>query len=579
MLNYISVRTTLTPLLFLSLSGLLAALPGRADTLTLAPAYYNVDAQKHLILVNKKPVDLQIESGEQNSHLTLDQTYTFTKPLQTPTTRTGYEAAYDGTRYAVYFTDLPILSVSTRDSIQDTPSIAAKLTLVDGSGQTLTADLGIEYRGGFSQTYPKKSYELSFWQDSTGDKSRDVRLLGMRSDNKYNLQALYNEPLRVRNKSSHELWQEIHQPTYLAQEPEAKSGIALQYVEVFVNGAYRGIYALTERVDRKQLKLKKYSNGITGELYKGDDWGPAVTFSGLPDFDNGSETWGGFEYKHPDEKIDWTNLHGFVGFVRNSPEREFLATYQQKFNLRNAVDYYLFMNLLRADDNRGKNLYIARYKQGEPYFYVPWDLDGVFGNGWDGSNVNVTNDLLSNGFYDRLWQDRTANGFRATLRTRWAELRQTIITEEHILDKFRANQDLLQRNAVYEREQLAWTGFAPAEMNTQLDYTANWLANRLRFLDATFGAPFDIITATPVAAANRLMLYPNPSSDVITVETGATGPTELTLRDLTGRLVLQTTLRGSKPRLDVRQLPKGLYLATLSASGQLAPRTARVVIN
>ncbi|WP_019946833.1 CotH kinase family protein [Hymenobacter aerophilus] len=574
------MRKNFTLVLFLSLGGLLAATPGQADTLTLAPAFYNIDTQKQLILLNRQPAAAQIEPGEQNSHLNLDQTYQFTKPVASLTTRTGYEAEHDGTRYAVYFTDLPILSITTRDSIQDTPSIAGRLTLVDGQGQTLTADLGIEYRGGFSQTYPKKSYELSFWQDSTGAKSRDVRLLGMRSDNKYNLQALYNEPLRVRNKSSHELWQEIHQPTYRAQEPDAKSGIALEYVEVFVNGTYRGVYALTERIDRKQLKLKKYSNGITGELYKGDDWGPAVTFSGLPDFDNSSEIWAGFEYKHPDEQIDWTSLHGFVGFVRNSSEREFLATYQQKFNLQNAVDYYLFLNLTRATDNTGKNLYIAKYKQGEPYFYVPWDLDGVFGTGWDGLNNNTTTDLLSNGFYNRLWQDRTANGFRATLQTRWAELRRTILTEEHILGKFRANQSLLQRNAVYEREQLAWADFAPATMATQLDYTSTWLTNRLRFLDGAFGAPFDIVTATaPAVVAGRLAVYPNPTNDFITVETAGNGPAELQLRDLSGRVVLQTTLHGAKPRLDVRQLPKGLYIATVRTAGQSAPRVARVLIN
>lgn len=574
------MRKTFTSFLFLSLSGLLAATPGHADTLTLAPAFYNIDAQKHLILLSRQSAAQQIAPGEQNSYLDLDHTYKFTKPVVSLTTRTGYEAEHNGTRYAVYFTDLPILSVTTRDSIQDTPSIAGRLTLVDAQGQALTADLGIEYRGGFSQTYPKKSYEMSFWQDSTGVKSRDVRLLGMRSDNKYNLQAMYNEPLRVRNKSSHELWQEIHRPTYLAQEPEAKSGIALEYVEVFVNGTYRGVYALTERIDRKQLKLKKYNKGITGELYKGDDWGPAVTFSGLPDFDNTSETWGGFEYKHPDEQIDWTSLHGFVDFVRNSSEREFLASYQQKFNLQNAVDYYLFLNLLRAGDNTGKNLYIAKYKQGEPYFYVPWDLDGVFGTGWDGANTDITNDLLSNGFYDRLWQDRSANGFRATLRARWTELRQTILTEEHILGKFRANQGLLQRNAVYEREQLTWAGFAPAAMAAQLDYTASWLTRRLRFLDATFGAPFDVVTAAaPAGVTSRLAVYPNPATDFITVETTGNGPAELQLRDLSGRVVLQATLHGARPRLDVRQLPKGLYIATVRAAGQAAPRMARVLIN
>ncbi|OWP64626.1 hypothetical protein CDA63_02380 [Hymenobacter amundsenii] len=568
------MRRTTTALCCLVLSGLLLRTStATADTLTIAPTYYHIDQQKHLILINKKPAELN-GNGASNEYLNLDGTYTLSRPIGQISTELAYQAERDGIRFSVYFTELPIIRITASQPIQDTPSIYARLSLAEPNGTVTESALGIEFRGGFSQSYPKKSYELSFWQDSTGAASRDVRLLGMRNDNKYNLQAMYNEPLRVRNKVSHELWQEIHQPYYRLQEPEAKSGIALEYAELFVNGEYQGVYALGERIDRKQLKLKKYSNGITGELYKGSEGAAGTTFSGLPDFDNTSETWGGFEYKHPEEQTDWTNLYNFVDFVRNSSDQEFFSTYQQKFVLRNAVDYYLFLNLVRATDNTGKNLYVAKYKKGEPYFYVPWDLDGVFGTDWKGEVSTTTDDLLTNGFYDRLWQDCSATGFRATLRTRWAELRQNVLTEDHILTKFRTNNNYLMQNSVYEREQLAWSDFHPVP--DQLAYTASWLSSRLRYLDATFGAPCSVLTANSPAANPAVRLYPNPTTDALRVEAGTAATTDFCLRDLRGQVVLQTTLRGPLHQLDLRHLPKGLYVATLRDEQHVT--TARVML-
>lgn len=540
-----------------------------SDTLKIAPAYYHIDHGKRLILINQRLTDLLASGQSPRQYLALDQVYAFASPLTSIATNKAYPARQGSTAYTVYFSRIPVVHISARDSIMDTPSVYARFTLTEPGGRTTEAGLGIEYRGGFSQSYPKKSYELSFWADTLGAVSRDVSLLNMRTDNKYNLQALYNEPMRSRSKTANELWQEIHQIYYKAAEPEAKNGISAEYVEVFLNGSYMGIYTLTERIDRKQLKLKKYSNGITGELYKGSGWDGATTFDSLPPFTNASDTWGGFEYKHPEELIDWTRLYSFVDFVENSSSSDFYSTYQQKFHLGNAVDYFILLNLLRAGDNTGKNVYIAKYKQGEPYYFVPWDLDGVFGNDWNGSPIGLSFDVLSNGFYDRLMQDCSATGFRARLRTRWAELRTNVITQEHILARFKANTTYLASNNAYTREQLAWSGFRQ-DSTQQMTYLADWLRNRLSFLDASFSQQCATVTATTTPRTTTLTLYPNPTSDFLTVEAGV-GTVQVLIRDMSGRVVLQTTTTSRQP-LDVRHLSKGLYLVTLQTSAAVATK-------
>ncbi|RZL13486.1 MAG: hypothetical protein EOO62_07970, partial [Hymenobacter sp.] len=361
--------------------------------ITINPLFFHPDSAKNILLINASMQQLVATATANDSVRGLvsgGRQYTLLHPVAKLSTRTSYQAASRGTVYTVYFTQVPVLALRTRHQIVDTPSVYAHLVLTDTTGIKAQSATGIEFRGGYSQSYLKKSYELSLWADTLGASSQDLSLLGMRTDNKWNLQAMYNDQARVRLKVANELWQDIHQLYYKAQEPSAQSGIKLAYTEVFINDSYQGIYTLTERIDRKQLKLKKYSQGIKGELYKGTGWGAADAYLSVPPFANTSVTWGGFEYKEPSEVTDWTNLSSFVNFVVNSSDNNFYSQYQSKFNLANAVDYYLFLNLMRATDNTAKNLYVAKYKANEPYYYVPWDLDGVLGNDWSGANVNIT---------------------------------------------------------------------------------------------------------------------------------------------------------------------------------------------
>ncbi|UYZ58231.1 CotH kinase family protein [Hymenobacter latericus] len=545
------------------------------DTLVIARNFYHVDHKSRLILVNQKPEVINREYNDVKSHLALDGVYTFTQGVPEVDNGTSYEVTRENKLYQLYFTQLPVVRISTKNKIVDSPSVYAQFALDEADGKVTESFLKIEIRGNFSQTFPKKSYELGFVNDTLAGASRDLSLLGLRNDNKYNLQAMYNEPLRIRSKTSNELWQEIHQIYYKNLEPEAKNGIDMEFVEVFVNDEYQGIYTLSERVDRKQLKLKKYNNGITGELYKGESWDGAVTFTLLPPYDNANETWGGFEYKHPEEKTDWKNLYDFVDFVKNSPKQEFNSTYQQKFHLGNAVDYFIFLNLTRAGDNTGKNIYIAKYKQGEPYYYVPWDLDGVFGTDWMGLDQPTTNDVLSNGFYDRLLQDCSSTGFRNALRTRWAELRATVVTEQNIMAKFRANHDYLMANNAFERETRTWNSFE--QTPEQLTYINTWLKARLAFLDAEFGRSCLALAAQPSKQSQPLKLYPNPASDYLNIELDATASGELSIRDLSGREVLRSALQGKQHKLPVAHLQKGLYVVTLRSAAEV--RTQKLVIN
>src|SRR5690606_26300399 len=407
------------------------------ETIVLNTEMYGIDHNKKLIVSNNSVENINTMYPNLKTAILLDVHYTFSVPVQTIEVGMPYSVIHSGNEqtYTLYFTELPLVYINTPYTIVDSPKVWASFRLTENNGNSISSDIGIEYRGGFSQTLLKKSMEIEFWEDNTGEETVDYSLLGMRSDDDWNLQAMYNEPLRFLSKTNNDLWRLFHTVYYIDEEPEAVNGIKMTYSELFINGEYRGVYAVSEKIDRKQLKLKNHNGSIRGELYKGDTWG-ATTFTSLPPYDNTSDYWGGWEYKHPEEEINWSNLYDFTNFVINGNDIDFYAQYQDKLQVDNMVDYFIFLNVLRATDNTGKNLYLAKYTTNEPYFYVPWDLDGTFGIIWDGSQENITTGLLTNGLYNRLWTDCQNNGFREKLQARWNSVKQTIFNHDFLMNMF-----------------------------------------------------------------------------------------------------------------------------------------------
>ncbi len=412
-------------------------------------------------------------------------------------------------KYTLYFTQLPIISVESTSTIVDEPKILANFIYADNE-QVLISNIGIELRGVTSQSYPKKTYDLEFWEDDIGEETKKVQFGDLRSDDDWILDALYNEPLRLRSYVANKLWLEMHTPSYLDEESNAKSGANVMYVEMFLNGQYNGVYNLSEQIDKKQLKLKSFTDNIRGELYKGISWG-ASTFTDLPSYDNASRVWSGYEIKYPkdDEITDWDNVYQFTDFVMNSSDIDFTNSIWTKFEVDNYSDYFVFLNLIRATDNTGKNIYLAKYKTDDPYFYVPWDLDGCFGTIWDGTNENITDDILSNGFINRVIEINP-NNISSGISNKWFDFRDNILNNalsNSILEQY----NFLQNNKIYEREAIVYPNYSFGQED--LSYMLTWLENRLAYLDTYFGSVLSI--DENILSIKTNVIYPNPAKNKV----------------------------------------------------------------
>ncbi|MEM9526443.1 MAG: CotH kinase family protein [Bacteroidota bacterium] len=556
-------RSLLALLLFLPL-----ALPAQAVVGPLAPGQYAVDETAGLLLCRADLATLNAQTTQLFTSVRAETNYELTTPVAALAYGTPYTVRRVGTEFTLYFTQLPLLNIATNEEIPDEPKVPAVFRYGDDD-QTLEGSLGIELRGGFSQTFPKKTYDLEFWEDATGEDSRDVQFGSLRDDDDWVLDALYNEPLRLNAFVAHSLWLDLHEPYYLEADYRAKAGAGVMWCEVFVNERYQGIYLLSEQIDRKLLRIKKYDEGnnrIRGELYKSIQWSAPTKFEGpLSPFDNTEETLDEYEleYPDPDDIIDWSGLAELLSFTVTASDEAFAAGVTNWYTLENIADYFLFLNLTGAEDNSGKNIYTGRYDAGEPYFFVPWDLDGTFGNRWDGTDFPWVRTVLTNGLYRRLLENNV-NGFNEALCARYGALTTDgLLAPDSLQERFRKEYDYLAANGVYAREAARWPGGFLDTTAAKLAYTVDWISARTEFLADWV---CNIRTATDsLVPPTPLRIGPNPSEGRVFFNAPSAGKMPWRLFDLNGRLLQLGTVEPGQSELNLGRPAGGMYVLWLGA--------------
>lgn len=175
-----------------------------SDTLLIEPGFWHKDSNLKMVIVNKSLLSLKSSVGSSN-HIFLDSVYEMNVDIQNIQYSESYKLSGADGEYDLFFTSLPIFKINSFEEIVDEPKVAATGILTDTMGQIIQSTLGIEFRGGFSQTYPKKTFGIEFWYNMQNQSEKDVSFFGMREDGDWILMAMYKEPLKARNIVNHAL--------------------------------------------------------------------------------------------------------------------------------------------------------------------------------------------------------------------------------------------------------------------------------------------------------------------------------------------------------------------------------------
>ena len=474
--------------------------------------------------------------------------------------------------YSQISSSIPEIRISTDKEVSDVSTIA-HFQLIEHGQTNINNSILIRLRGASTRSYPKKSYRIEFIKENEPDKKLNVSVLGMRNDDDWNLDAIYNEPLRINTSVSNELWLQIANYNSIAKQT-AKYGIDTRYAFLYINNTFQGIYLLTERIDRKQLQI----DTDHGELYKYKDHTDGTLFKVIPPYSNNSDYWAGIKWKYPKDFIDWSNLYEYAWFVTHSDEPQFIEEYLNKLDVANLTDYYIFINTLGLIDNTDKNIYLAKDDAFSPYYYVPWDLDGSLGFSWDGSFSVSRNAILTSSLFKRLIMDCHDDGFVKKIKSRWNELRIEILNTENIYQLIDKNFNYLSANDVFTKEENRWHDYT--FRNELLSSSKTWLQERIDVLDTYFD---NLCTNTSVndyifQDQNLFILSPNPAVQYInlTINNPNNQDTyQLSIYNSAGREVYRQAIH-STTKIFINHLQKGIYM--LKLEGKYTFKTEKLII-
>lgn len=434
----------------------------------------------------------------------------------------------------IRFTFLPIVELNC-SSVNSKAYTTGSLRVTDPAslGYDSLMIAAFKYRGASSSNYPKRSYAIKL-RDENGN-SVDRKLLGYRSDNNWILDAMYIDLACMRNRVATDLWNAFEcKPYYADREKKVRTGTRGKFVEVILNGQWWGLYCMTEKMDRKQLKLKKFvpaslsttgENEVHGVLYKSNQWTYEVFMGHESNDDNdnkqviyphkkvsdyknilGQETWCEYEFKYPDyedEAVEWRPLHDAANMVATSFILN-IDSVKSRFDYPMLRDYYLFIDLLLATDNHGKNLFWYAYDiqgpEGDKLSLAPWDLDGTFGQDWDGVITNTKDVTLDFDTYIKNYEHgqfaifdliKSRSEWQQDLKDRYAELRiKGVISGDSIANRFANYASLFEASLADQREQNMWSkAYHSRHKDIQggATYAESWIRRRVNWLDQKYG--------------------------------------------------------------------------------------------
>ncbi len=215
---------------------------------------------------------------------------------------------------------------------------------------------------------------------------------------------------KMRDKLVFDLFRSFASPSRPRFAPQ------IDWTEVFVNGAFAGIYECCSRVDGFLLGFPSPPSPDTAAALYAISAPTSFFADASPHM---------CVRVHPRSDVDrpLAPLQDFLDFTSQASPDAFARDIARRLDLDNAIDFFLLLNFSGNLDGRTTNFFLAQNPSpGAPFFFVPWDYDNTF--------FAYPTPELSNPLFDRLRRD--CPGFEDRLRLRWNELRQGPLSDSSL---------------------------------------------------------------------------------------------------------------------------------------------------
>lgn len=409
---------------------------------------------------------------------------------------------YDDKNYNVYnivCTTLPLINISFDGSVENIikeTSTSMNFYLFDNRKDVIQRVVktqgSIHVRGATTAYFPKKGYRISLITESLGHNKRDndLSILGMREDEDWILYAGYNDPEKIRNVFSSNLW---YDSCATNNSFGLTNGMKYKYVELFFNNEYWGLYAIGFPMDKKQLNIASDINGNYFDyMFKKYSWveseGDAVK--------NSVQIIDGYELENSTENNDlaWKSLNNFYYTLNNTKSVKKLYGIS---DINNNIDYYLFNNFIQCSDNPMgnmlKNVFISlmRSESGYVALYTPWDMDFAFGNRMNSSFLNSVyeygrsadaNQIFTQNVVYKLLELDDKN-IKIKMKERYNYLRNNYWSDEAITKAIKEYEKDIYDSGAFDRDIERWPYSNHNDSELKLSVFKQYVLDRLKAMD------------------------------------------------------------------------------------------------
>ena len=431
----------------------------------------------------------------------------------------------------------------------------------------------IKCQGTSSMAYPKKNFTIKLYKDKAKTQKLEIDFKGWGKQYKFCLKANWIDISHARNIVSARLWGDVIKtrsdyktaiPDLLKTSPN-QGAIDGFPVLVYSNGVYQGRYTLNIPKDKWMSNMDDTLDThciLCGENFE------SGCFRKLPVI-NGSDWTDELHDVVPASiKTSWTNA---INFVMTSSDDEFTTNLSNYFDVNSLIDYYLYGLVSTNLDGFGKNQLYFTY-DGVHWIASVYDLDSTWGLYWNGSKILPT-DYRRNQYEDykhsssNLLYKRLEQLYKTQLKARYAELRKSVLSASHIIQKFEEFNEVCPKDIVQE-DYANTTGDGkftdiPSKTTNNIQQLRNNIVRRFTYVDDYVNTIGELVSCSSITLnKNTLQLGAVPDTPPDTTTNLLKGVTwqDGILDDNTGEIKFGI----DKYVTDIKLPATGLY--TLSAN-------------
>lgn len=388
--------------------------------------------------------------------------------------------------------EMPVFEIFTENSTpieSKREYINGKLSISNVSKNLELTNEPLQIRGrGLSSWYliEKKSYRIKF-------KSKN-NLLGQGKEKARNwtLLAMHYDKSFLRNEAAYFFASKLNGISFVSSS---------SFVELWLNGEYQGVYEVCDQIEVNKGRVDIDDSG------EEEDIGYLVEINLFPEDEyNLIQTSNGETYEIKSNYVNSNQekyIADYLSKCLKAIETRDRETIGNVIDIPSAVDCYIVEEFMKNHDVGGTSFYFTKPKGDKLYFGPIWDFDLSSGNA-DNDNQDPAfrsfkYTYVGNLYFTNIQQSswfsalRKCDWFNDMVKKRWKEVRKYgLQTADHVEEMANKYKSSFERNftkwPIFDQKILREPDevLAIKSFGEQVDYLADWLRNRVIWLDDYF---------------------------------------------------------------------------------------------